>query len=337
MSRRVSARLLTACLVLALSSGTVAASGPASSGGTGQSRAPDPYCYDEPSQPNADVRDLKASFTSSNWMRTLQAVYKRRWPSGEALAIAQANDRYWDQFVDKRSFDGFAESMMVAIHEETHMWDLDPSRTRWDVHSAAWINAGQQALTVPLHGGFPRKEILPLIKDTLSSSMDDIYLRDQQQGSYRLQGVLAEQNAGLTGLPAVTVLQEFIKGVGAGNARDIAATNLRYLLLYLRVAKDKHPDYWARIKAEPKLRDLVLTQFLRTAYWLEKSAPYTGKLGSKDADRITATNYAPENIAVLEQFTGRKVRLDSQKHCTVAARQAPDALGSREAPTGQRR
>ncbi|MFJ2766807.1 hypothetical protein [Streptomyces sp. NPDC087300] len=316
MSRRLSARLLTACLVLALGSGTAVAAAPAPDG-PAQAAAPEPYCYDEPSQPNADLSDLKASFNSSNWMRTLQAMYKRRWPSGEALAIAQAGDQYWDQFVDKRSFDGFAESMMVAIHEETHMWDLDPSRTRWDVSIAAWINGGQQALTVPVHGGFPRKEILPLIKDKLSSSMDDIYLRDATQGSYRLQGVLAEQNAGLTGLPAVTVLQEYIKGVGASNARDIAATNLRYLLLYLRVAKDKHPTYWAQIKAEPKLRDLVLTQFLRTAYWLEKSAPYTGKLGSKDADKITATNYAPENIAVLEEFTGRKVRVDAQKNCTA--------------------
>ncbi|MEW2527343.1 hypothetical protein [Streptomyces sp. NPDC047071] len=319
MSRRQLPRLLTASVVLALGAGTLATSGPtaAAAPGAPRSGAAAPYCYDEPSQPNADVSDLKASFNSSNWMRTLQTMYKRRWPSGEALAIAQAKDKYWDQFVNKQSFEGFTESMMVAIHEETHMWDLDPSRTKWDVHIAAWINAGQQALTVPVLGGFPRKEILPLIKDSLSSSMDDIYLRDRTQGEYRLQGVLAEQNAGLTGLPAVTVVQEYIKGVGASNARDIAATNLRYLLLYLRVAKDKHPDYWARIKAEPKLRDLVLTQFLRTAYWLEKSAPYTGKLGSRDADKITAANYAPENIAVLEEFTGRKVRVDAQKHCTA--------------------
>ncbi|XVV07248.1 hypothetical protein ACQPW3_18445 [Actinosynnema sp. CA-248983] len=275
-----------------------------------------PYCYEEPHNPRADISDLKAGFTSANWMRTLQTMYQRRWPSGEALAKAQARDPYWNQFVRKDSFEGFAESMMVAIHEETHMWDLDGSRTRWDVHTAAWIDATRQATTVPLHGGFPRKEILPLIQDRLSDSMDGIYLRDRQQGSYKLQGVLAELNAGLTGLPAVTVVQEYIKGVGASNARDIAATNLRYLLLYLRVARDRHPDYWAKIKNEPKLRDLVLTQFLRTAYWLEKSAPYTGKLGSANADKITATNYAPENIAVLEAFTGRKVST-TQKNCTV--------------------
>ncbi|WP_242886825.1 hypothetical protein [Actinomadura litoris] len=55
------------------------------------------------------------------------------------------------------------------------------------------------------------------------------------------------------GLPAVTVVQEYIKGVGASGARgDIAATSLRYRLLYLRVAKDKHPDYWTQIKGEPR-------------------------------------------------------------------------------------
>ncbi|MEU1881013.1 hypothetical protein ABZ470_27225 [Streptosporangium sp. NPDC020072] len=276
-----------------------------------------PYCYEEPSQPTADVSDLRARFTSSNWMQTLQAVYGRRWPSGQALAVAQARDKYWTQFVQTSSFEAFAESMMVAIHEETHMWDLDPARTRWNVHTAAWINASRQDTVVPLYDGFPRKEILPLIQDRLSDSMDGIYLRDRTQGEYHLQGVLAELNAGLTGLPAVTVLQEYIRGIGASNARDIAATNLRYLLLYLRVAKSRHPDYWTRIKNEPKLRELVLTQFLRTAYWLEKSAPYTGKLGSADADRITATNYSPANIAILEEFTGRSVRTDTQKNCTL--------------------
>ncbi|WP_242909237.1 hypothetical protein [Actinomadura terrae] len=311
MKRTGRLTLLTAAVALSLVPGPVAAASPTASG------AAAPYCYGEPSTPTADISDVKARFGAGNWMASLQEMYKRRWPSGEKLAIAQAKDKYWTQFVNTRSFEGFAESMMVAIHEETHMWDLDPSRTKWDVHIAAWINASQQATTVPLHGGFARREILPLITDKYSDSMDGIYLRDSQQGTYKLQGVLAELNAGLMGLPAVTVVQEHIKGVGASNARDIAATNLRYLLLYLRVAKDKHPDYWAQIKGEPKLRELVLTEFLRTAYWLEKSAPYTGKLGSPDADRITAANYAPANIAILEEFTGATVRRDTDKHCTV--------------------
>ncbi|GAA2589067.1 hypothetical protein SMC26_16660 [Actinomadura fulvescens] len=312
--------LLTATVTLSLVPGVSAAASPTSSGPAAKvasAAAAEPFCYGEPSNPAVDISDLKTRFRQSNWMPTLQEMYRRRWPSGEKLAIAQVNDRYWTQFVDTRSFEAFAESMMVAIHEETHMWDLDPSRTTWNVHTAAWINATQQARTVPLHGGFPRREILPLISDRLSDSMDGIYLRDRQQGSYQLQGVLAELNAGLMGLPAATVVQEYIKGVGASNSRDIAATNLRYLLLYLRVAKDRYPAYWTKIKNEPKLRELVLIQFLRTAYWLDKSAPYTGKLGSPDADRITATNYAPANLAIIEEFTGATVRRDTDRHCTT--------------------
>ncbi|RKS79388.1 hypothetical protein BZB76_0853 [Actinomadura pelletieri DSM 43383] len=308
MKRTGRLTLLSATVALSLLPGHVAAAAPTPKA---------PFCYEEPSTPAADISDLKSRFSATNWMPTLQEMYRRRWPSGEKLAIAQEKDKYWDQFVNKRNFEGFAESMMVAIHEETHMWDLDPARTRWDVHIASWINASQQATAVPLHGGFPRREILPLITDKLSDSMDGIYLRDSQQGTYKLQGVLAELNAGLMGLPAATVVQEYIKGVGASNSRDIAATNLRYLLLYLRTAKDKHPDYWAKIKNEPKLRELVLIQFLRTAYWLDKSAPYADKLGSPDADKITASNYSAPNLAIVEEFTGATVRRDTDKHCTT--------------------
>ncbi|MFB8277679.1 hypothetical protein [Nocardia colli] len=315
MNRKRLLPIVTACLVLSIGPGSVAVAAPEAQ--TADPVAAAPFCYEEPSTPQADISDLKARFNRSNWMPTLQAMYQRRWPSGQKLAIAQAKDQYWNQFVETSSFEAFAESMMVAIHEETHMWDLDGSRTEWDKYTASWINAGQQMTNIPLYAGFPRKEILPLIKDKLSDDMDGIYLRDKQQGDYHLQGVTAELNAGLMGLPAVTVVQEYIKGIGASNSRDIAATNLRYLLLYLRVAKDKHPDYWAKIKNEPKLRDWALTQFLRTAYWLEKSAPYSGKLGSPNADKITEKNYAPENISILEEFTGRKVRTDAQKNCTA--------------------
>ncbi len=313
MRRKYPIPVLTVCLALSLTS--IPATAAAHEAGTAGVRAP--FCYEEPVQPKADVSDIKAGFQSSKWLQTIQAVYKRRWPSGEGLAIAQAKDKYFSQFVTKTSFNALAESLMVAIHEETHMWDLDPSRTSWDVYMSAWINNSRKAMKVPLHGGFPRREILPLITDKLTDSMDGIYLRDQQQGSYRMQGVMAELNAGLMGLPAATVVAEYIQGVGASNSRDIAATNIRYLLLYLRVAKAKYPDYWAKAKAQPELRELVLVEFLRTAYWLDQSAPYASKLGSADVDKIVAKNYAPENIAILEEFTGAKVNTSSPKNCST--------------------
>ena len=51
------------------------------------------FCYREPLNLQADVSDLKAGFTASNWLAAITGVYGRRWPSGKALAQAQANDQ----------------------------------------------------------------------------------------------------------------------------------------------------------------------------------------------------------------------------------------------------
>ncbi len=265
------------------------------------------FCYREPLNLQADVSDLKAGFTASNWLATITGVYGRRWPSGKALAQAQANDQYFKGFVDTSSFNKMAESLMVAIHEETHMWDLDGSRTQWNSYSSSWIDDTTQFLKFPLYdadGGFPRKEILALIKDDASSDMDKLYLQDSAQGDYHLQGVTAELNAGLMGLPAALAVAEFIDGIGASNSRDIALTNLNYLQLYLRVAKANHASYYAKLKSDATWRKYVLVQFLRTAYLITQSDPQAAKLGSSKVPALINRVYAPENLAILEDFSG---------------------------------
>ncbi len=267
------------------------------------------FCYSEPLNLRADVSDIKAAFTASNWLTTITGVYGRRWPSGKALAQAQANDQYFKGFVDTGSFNKLAESLMVAIHEETHMWDLDGSRTQWNSYSSSWIDDTTQFLKFPLYdadGGFPRKEILALIKDDASSDMDNLYLKDSAQGDYHLQGVTAELNAGLMGLPASLAVAEFIDGIGASNARDIALTNLNYLQLYLRVAKSSHAGYYAKLKSDATWRKYVLVQFLRTAYFINQSDAYANKLGSSKVPALINRVYAPENLAILEDFSGYK-------------------------------
>ncbi len=265
------------------------------------------FCYREPLNLQADVSDLKAGFTASNWLGTITGVYGRRWPSGKALAQAQANDQYFKGFVDTSSFNKLAESLMVALHEETHMWDLDGSRTQWNAYTSSWIDDTTQFLKFPLYdadGGFPRKEILALIKDDASSDMDKLYLQDSAQGDYHLQGVTAELNAGLIGLPAALAVAEFIDGIGASNSRDIALTNLSYLQLYLRVAKANHAGYYAKLKSDVTWRKYVLVQFLRTAYFITQSDPYAAKLGSSKVPALINRVYAPENLAILEDFSG---------------------------------
>ncbi len=276
------------------------------------------FCYGEALNLRADVSDLKTGFNGSNWLSTITGVYGRRWPSGKALAQAQANDQYFKGFVDTSSFNKLAESLMVAIHEETHMWDLDGSRTQWNSYSSSWIDDTTQFLKFQLYdadGGFPRKEILALIKDDASSDMDKLYLQDSTQGDYHLQGVTAELNAGLMGLPASLAVAEFIDGIGASNARDIALTNLSYLQLYLRVAKSSHAAYYARLKSDATWRKYVLVQFLRTAYFITQSDPYAAKLGSGKVPALINRVYAPENLAILEDFSGYKFPTRISDHC----------------------
>ncbi|WIV99798.1 immunoglobulin domain-containing protein [Kinneretia aquatilis] len=280
------------------------------------------FCYSEPINFSADVSDLKSAYQSNNWLQTITSVYGRRWPSGKALATAQANDQYFKGFVDTSSFNKLAESLMVAIHEETHMWDLAAERTQWNNYSSSWIDEQTQFLKFNLYdsdGGFARKEILSLITDDASSETDEVYLKNAQQGEYHLQGVTAELNASLMGLPAAAAVGEFIDGIGASNSRDLALTNTSYLQLYLRVAKSKHSAYYNKLKSDPTLRKWVLVQFLRNAYHMKQSDRWAAKLGSAKVPRLIARVYAAENLAILEDFTGYTLPKTIDSACMGAA------------------
>lgn len=286
------------------------------------------FCYAETLNPTADISDIKSGFNPNNWLQTITSIYDRRWPSGKALAQAQANDQYFKGFVDTTSFNKLAESLMVAMHEETHMWDLASGRTEWNNYTSSWVDATYQFNKVPLHDGFARKEILPLIKDDASSDTDNVYLKDANQGEYHLQGVTAELNASLMGLPAAMMVGDYIDGIGASNSRDLALTNMNYLQLYLRVAKANHSAFWNQIKAEPELRKFVLVQFLRMSYFIDLSTPWASKLGSAKVPKLIERVYAPENIAIMEEFTGYKFPTQISDHCMGSGAAVPPVIGS---------
>ncbi|WP_211233584.1 hypothetical protein [Zooshikella ganghwensis] len=270
------------------------------------------YCYDERQNPNADLSDLISRFRGTNWLSILKSTYDRRWPSGAMLVKAQANDPYFSQFIDKTNFRKMAESLMVAIHEETHMYDLDSKRTDWEQNLTAFVNQHWQP-KVPIHGGFPRKEILPLIEGNATKSWDDIYLRDRVQGNYLMQGVLSELNAGLMGLAGVGIVGEFVGGYGASNARDSAAAYMYHLQLYLRHAKANHPNYYSKINNEKLFKDFVLIQWLRLHYYLEVTKNFS-KLDTNSA-AITQLLYLPHNIEAIENITGHSLLLAGNKNC----------------------
>ncbi|MGI0118818.1 hypothetical protein [Zooshikella sp. RANM57] len=270
------------------------------------------YCYQEVQTPKSNLSDLISQFRGTNWLSILKSTYDRRWPSGAMLVRAQENDPYFSQFIDKTSFRKMAESLMVAIHEETHMYDLDYKRTDWEQNLTGFVNQHWQP-KVPIHKGFPRKEIIPLIEGNATKSWDDIYLRDNVQGNYLMQGVLSELNAGLMGLAGVGIVGEFVDGYGASNARDSAAAYMYHLLLYLRHAKTNHPSYYTKINNEKLFKDFVLIQWLRLHYYLEFTKKFS-KLDTHSAE-ITKLLYRPYNIEAIENITGHSLLLDNYKNC----------------------
>ncbi|MCX4027734.1 hypothetical protein H0A36_21215 [Endozoicomonas sp. SM1973] len=270
------------------------------------------YCYEEVIKGDANIADLKSKFSRYNWLQTIMSVYDRRWQSGVKLVKAQANDPYFSQFVNKTNFNKMAESLMVAIHEETHMYDLDPSRTDWEQQLTAYVNQHWQP-KVPIHGGFPRREIIPLLESNVTKPWDDLYLRDRTQGSYLMQGVLSELNAGLTGLVGVAVVGEYIDGYGASNAMDSAAAYMYHLQLYLRQAKKMHSSYYNKIKSEELFRDFILIQWLRLHYYIQLAKGFS-ILGT-DYQEILELLYRPNNIKVIEDITGHSLQLDGDKSC----------------------
>lgn len=270
------------------------------------------YCYQEDLNQSADISDLKRKFNKYNWLQTIQSIYQRRWKGGELLVKEQANDPYFSQFVNKSSFNKMAESLMVAIHEETHMYDLDYRRTDWEQKITAFVNQHWQP-KVPIHGGFPRKEIIPLIESNVTKPWDDIYLRNSTQGNYLMQGVLSELNAGLTGLVGVAVVGENVEGYGASNAIDSAAAYMYHFQLYLRKAEQSYPDYYQLIASEQLFKDFIIIQWLRLHYYIDLATKFS-KIGT-DYQRIVELLLRPYNIKAIENFTGHSVLIDTHKNC----------------------
>ncbi|MCG7926935.1 MAG: hypothetical protein JAY67_15540 [Candidatus Thiodiazotropha taylori] len=263
------------------------------------------YCYTDTMNLSADLSNVKASFSSSNWQQTILDMYTLRWPSGQALAKAQLNDQYFAQFVEKGSFDALAGSMMVAIHEETHMYDLDPSRSTWDVNLTQFVNTEWQP-RVNVYGGFPRSQIKYLIENKANKSLDDLYL-EGQQGTYKFHGVLTELNAGLMGLSAAATIGDYAKG--PINTMDAAAGYMLHLQQYLRTAKEKHSNFYQQISNDQELKDFITIQWLRLQYFLDIASKYPEL--SYEYDAIRSNLHEAKNLEAIRAFTGHQLQISN--------------------------
>lgn len=259
----------------------------------------DPDCYTEPVFPEADIGDLEAAFTGSNWKNTSLAVLQRRWPAGYGLLYEMKDDPQLPGFVDNSSFAALMESLMTMVHEETHGWDYEMAL--WSDDFYYWLRS-DLTFTPPKIDGFPRGEIYSMVEGSGTWLYDDTYLTGTQ-GTYGWYELLDETNAYINGMAALTFVGEYEPwGI---SARDGAVAFLYYLELYLKRARTVYPTLYAELKAEPEYVELVKTQWLRTHFFLIYADMFPA-LGISD-DEIEPYLYAPENEQEIELFIGREV------------------------------
>lgn len=257
-------------------------------------------CYCEPFDATADVSDLQASFSGSNWAEVMIGVLDRRYPAGADLLVEMQDDPWFGAFTDTSSFTGLMDSVMTEVHEGTHGWDY--GHAFGQSYFGYWLRA-DLVFEPPKIEGFPRSEIYSMLVDDSTSLYAQTYLTGEQ-GTYGWYELLDEMNAYINGMGAIAAVGEHIPWGISG--RDGAVAFLYYVELYLRRARTAHPGLYAQLKAEPEYVELVQTQWLRTHFLLQQADAFP-ELGIYDQE-IRAHLHAADNQAEIELFIGRPVQ-----------------------------
>lgn len=273
------------------------ADGGAPAADAGPGSPPATRCYEEPVFPSADVSDLVSAYGGSDWKDDLISIVARRWPGGERLLEEQRDDSYFDRFSDSSSWSGMMEELATLVHEETHLFNAYHAQREGRSHSL--YVRGDLIVYPPAMEGFARSEIHSMVT-VRPSSYASLYLTGEQ-GRRGFVALLDEASCYINEMAALAVLGDQYRGSGF-SSRDGAVAFLYYIELYLRRAREAHPEFWEMARADETIREHVLTQWLRVHFFLPHSDRFSS-LGIYDGDFRDAM-HEPENVAELEMFLG---------------------------------
>ena len=268
--------------------------------GTDAGPPPDPPgmdCYWEPVDEDADISDLVASYGGANWKDELIEVFDRRHPATGWLLDAQRDDSYFGTFSDSSNWTRMVEWIDTLSHEETHLFNAYEAIRR-GTRQTIYLRSD---LTFDLDAsleGFARSEIMPMI------AIDAIYTDTYFTGSQGSRGFIAlmdETSCYLNEMAALAVVGEDYPGFGV-SSRDGIFAFLYYVELYLRRAREAHPEFYATLRASPVARELVQTMWQRAYFFLPISQRFSS-LGISDAEYRAAT-MQPANLAEMRMFLG---------------------------------
>lgn len=279
----------------------------ASSGGGGDTclggpKPADPACYWEPICPDADLSDVKSSYSGGSWLSSSLTALDRRYPGGGCLLGMYGQEL--SPYADTWSFEALSESMMTVLHEGTHGYDYE--HAIYPSYFSLYQNC-DVTLKIPWLDGFPRSEILAEVKGSGTWLYDGTYLTGVQ-GTYGFAELLDEWNCYINGMAGIGILGDWVDVYGISGT-DGALAFAYYTELYLRVARTQYPSTYADITGDADVVEALRTLWNRMHFFYEVATSYAYL--SIEADTIEAELYAPENLAELELVLGSPVGASS--------------------------
>lgn len=246
----------------------------------------------------ASLGDLSAvadAHDASRLRETLEDLSAIRYPPALGFIDAQTDAELARWFFSGTStFDGVMDGYEVAVHEGAHIWGF--GEFSFDSYSYRVIDDTLVIETAYLDN-FPRSEILARHPYPDSDFYADTYLTGSS-GNQGFNTVLDEFNAYAHSLASRFCTRDYIPG--STSARDGILTFMLYVELYLKTAREDHPDDYDEILADPAHTEAILAIWDRATHWLNRSEGMT-ELGIDDA-MIAEHVYDPVNFEEIERL-----------------------------------
>jgi hypothetical protein len=237
----------------------------------------------------ADLSALEASHDPSRLRQTLLTLSELRYPPAVGFIEAQTDaelSRWF--FAGTATLDQVLQGYEVAVHEGSHIWGF--GFFSFDTYSYRIVDDSLIVETAFLTN-FDRSEILGRHPYAADDFYADTYLSGQS-GAQGFNTVLDEFNAYTHSLASRYCTRDSVQG--ATSARDGILTFMLYVELYLKIAREQHPDDYAEILADPPHREVILSIWDRAEHWLAVSEG-SPELGIDD-DFIAGHVYDPTNL-----------------------------------------
>ncbi len=258
--------------------------------------------YDEPLTDFPALGDLQAGYRPSDWYTTLLAVLNRRYASG-SYVVTKLNDSQTKAGIwvggQTGTFAALLGQVNVTVHEMSHQlsWQEGIMATR--LQKEALVVRGDLTLLFPRVETYPRAEIARYVVGPLDNQYKAIYLTGDS-GNQGFGSVLNELNAYTHSLFVGYGLHDQNPPGRRQSDRDGLVTFMLYTQLYLRHARTDHPSDYARLRAEPEIRETVRLLWARANFLLDVTEDIPGL--ALDPAAVEAEMRKPELQAEIRDF-----------------------------------